>query len=208
MVWTKVYQQYFFIRSLKRLRKMELAQQFYNHQTLLALNKPVPVTKMVEEYQEPVYEVYPPDVPPAPAPGPMPVPVPDPSLAVCSHVYVNEVLSIKCVLCSQPYFRNVVFRGFFTYNWFLLFVPNHSHCFYLHIWTNMFRGNLYWFICSMVKDALYGRPQALEAEHERRGAGGVVRVDTVRRPEFRPNYFFGDTFGVLPCRQCSRWSDT
>ena len=107
VVWTKVYQQYFFIRSLKRLRKMELAQQFYNHQTLLALNKPVPVTKMVEEYQEPVYEVYhPQDVPPAP--GPMPVPVPDPSLAVCSHVYVNEVLSIKCVLCSQPYFRNVV----------------------------------------------------------------------------------------------------
>ena len=33
----------------------------------------------------------------------------------------------------------------------------------------------------------------------------MVRVDTVRRPEFRPNYFFGDTFGVLPCRQCSRW---
>ena len=101
MVWTKVYQQYTVIRSLKRLRKMELAQQFYNHQTLLALNKPVPVTKMVEEYQdqEPVYEAYhPPDVPPAPAPGPMPVPVPDPSLAVCSHVYVNEVLSTKCVL--------------------------------------------------------------------------------------------------------------
>ena len=33
----------------------------------------------------------------------------------------------------------------------------------------------------------------------------MVRVDTVRRPEFRPNYFFGDTFGVLPCRRCSRW---
>ena len=181
MVWTKVYQQYFFIRSLKRLRKMELAQQFYNHQTLLALNKPVPVTKIVEEYQEPVYEAYPPqDVPPAPGPGPAEMVMPDPSLAVCSHVYVNEVLSLKCVLCSQQYSRNVVSADI----------------------------SFYWFICLMALDALYGLPQALDAEHERRGAGGVVRVDTVRRPEFRPNYFFGDTFGVLPCRQCSRWSDT
>ena len=106
MVWTKVYQQYFFIRSLKRLRKMELAQQFYNHQTLLALNKPVPVTKMVEEYQEPVYEAYhPQDVPPAPGPGPMPDPVPDPSLAVCSHVYVNEVLSVHKV---RSYFPDIL----------------------------------------------------------------------------------------------------
>ena len=126
MVWTKVYQQYFFIRSLKRLRKMELAQQFYNHQTLLALNKPVPVTKMVEEYQEPVYEAYPQDVPPAPCP--MPVPVPDPSLAVCSHVYVNEVLFLKCVLNSQPYFnfRNVISTDI----------------------------SFYWFICLIVLDAL------------------------------------------------------
>ena len=36
----------------------------------------------------------------------------------------------------------------------------------------------------------------------------IVRVDTVDTPTYRPNYFFGDSFGVLPCRSCNRSLET
>ena len=65
-----------------------------------------------------------------PGPGSAEMVMPDPSLAVCSHVYVNEVLSLKCVLNSQPYFnfRNVISTDI----------------------------SFYWFICLIVLVALYG----------------------------------------------------
>ena len=36
----------------------------------------------------------------------------------------------------------------------------------------------------------------------------IVRVDTLHTPTYRPNYFFGDSFGVLPCRSCNRSLET
>ena len=48
--------------------------------------------------------------------------------------------------------------------------------------------------------------QSFEPEHET--LEDVVSVRTLQKPEFKPNYFFGDSLGVLPCRNCNRSLET
>ena len=137
IIWLKIYQKYFLIKSIKRLRKIQLLQQFYNNQTYLAFNKNFETKTIEPELMEPTYENY--------QKLPRDLSLEDQVIRIKaensaaedrSHVYVNEAL--------EPELSTVYSR--------------------------------------------------------------IVKVDTMLKE--KPNYFFGDTFGVLPCRKCNRSLET
>ena len=139
IVWLKIYQKYFLIKSIKRLQKLELMQQFYNYQTYFSFNKQVDRKILTESEYESFHEI--------------PVVAQNRVMSVAAD---NEVVEV--VAEPEP-----------------------------HIYVN---------------EAIDKDPDNLNTFSR------IVRVDTLHTPTYRPNYFFGDSFGVLPCRSCNRSLET
>ena len=149
VVWTKIYQKYFFMKTLKRLQKIELLQQFYNQHTYFAFpNKPGD-GKLLDD--QPHFESNRQSL-----------------TSVVPSEEQNNYPAIQQEIFPQP----------------MELIEDHVY----------------------VNEAMVRPPEAIET------LSRVVSIDIRdKRPAaniLQHNYFYGDTFGVLPCKKCNRSLET
>ena len=146
-VWTKIYQKYFIIKTLKRLQKIELLQQFYNHQTYYAFHNKQVDGKLLDE---PHFESH--------------------RRSLTSVVLPEDQNNDPEIHQSHE-------------------IPRPMELMEDHVYVN---------------EAMTRPPEAMET------LSRVVSIDIGDKKSaiLQHNYFYGDTFGVLPCKKCNRSLET